>query len=66
MILYVRLRDVPLRTRDDGQQVPWRPAVRAMRNVMLLLGALVVLRSMMAMATTIFLPLYLTEEGASL
>jgi len=33
---------------------------------MLLLGALVSLRSMMVMATTIFLPLYLTEQGASL
>jgi FSR family fosmidomycin resistance protein-like MFS transporter len=33
---------------------------------MLLLGALVSLRSLMVMATTIFLPLYLTEQGASL
>jgi FSR family fosmidomycin resistance protein-like MFS transporter len=65
-ILYFRLRDVPLRTRGDGEQVPWRTAVRAMRGLMLLLGAFVALRSMMVMATTIFLPLYLTEEGASL
>jgi FSR family fosmidomycin resistance protein-like MFS transporter len=66
VILYFRLRDVPLRTRGDGEQVPWRTAVRAMRGLMLLLGAFVALRSMMVMATTIFLPLYLTEEGASL
>lgn len=66
VFLYLRLRDVPLRTRGDGEQVPWRTAVRAMRNVMLLLAALVSLRSMMVMSTTIFLPLYLTEEGASL
>jgi FSR family fosmidomycin resistance protein-like MFS transporter len=66
VVLYFRLRDVPLRTRGDGEQVPWRTAVRAMRGLMLLLGALVALRSMMVMATTIFLPLYLTEEGASL
>jgi FSR family fosmidomycin resistance protein-like MFS transporter len=64
--LYFRLRDVPLRTRGDGEQVPWRTAVRAMPGLMLSLGALVSLRSMMVMATTIFLPLYLTEEGASL
>ena len=66
MFLYFRLRDVPLRTRGDGEQIPWRTAVRAMRRTMLLLGALVSLRSLMVMATTIFLPLYLTEQGASL
>ena len=66
VFLYVRLRDVPLRTRGDGAQVPWRTAVRAMRGLMLPLGVLVSLRSMMVMAVTIFLPLYLTEEGASL
>ncbi|MCL1602104.1 MAG: MFS transporter [Actinomycetia bacterium] len=64
--LFFRLRDVPLRTRGDGDQVPWRTAVRAMRGVMLLLGALVALRSLMVMATTVFLPLYLTDQGASL
>ena len=66
LFLYFRLRDVPLRTRGDGEQVPWRIAVLAMRGVMLPLGALVSLRSMMVMAVTLFLPLYLTEEGASL
>jgi FSR family fosmidomycin resistance protein-like MFS transporter len=64
--LYFRLRDVPLRTRGEGEQIPWRTAVRAMRRTMLLLGALVSLRSVMVMATTIFLPLYLTEQGATL
>jgi FSR family fosmidomycin resistance protein-like MFS transporter len=66
VFLYFRLRDVALRTRSDGEQIPWRTAVSAMRRTMLLLGALVSLRSMMVMATTIFLPLYLTEQGASL
>jgi FSR family fosmidomycin resistance protein-like MFS transporter len=64
--LYFRLRDVPLRTRGEGEQIPWRTAVKAMRRTMLLLGALVSLRSVMVMATTIFLPLYLTEQGATL
>ncbi|MEN8040539.1 MAG: MFS transporter [Actinomycetota bacterium] len=66
IFLYFRLRQVPLRTRGDGEQVPWRSAVRGMLGLMALLAALVSLRSMMVMATTIFLPLYLTEEGASL
>lgn len=66
VFLYYRLRAVPLRSRGDGEQIPWRTAVRAMRSLMLPLGALVSLRSMMVMATTLFLPLYLTQGGASL
>jgi FSR family fosmidomycin resistance protein-like MFS transporter len=65
-VLFLRLRDVPLRTRDDGEQVPWRIAIRGMVGLMLLLGALVSLRSLMVLATTLFLPLYLTENSASL
>ncbi len=64
-ILYFRLRDVPLRTRDDGEQMHWRPAVRAMKGFMLLLAGLVALRSLMVMATTIFLPLFLVESGTN-
>jgi FSR family fosmidomycin resistance protein-like MFS transporter len=66
IFLFVRLRDVPLRTKEDGEQVPWRTAVRGMLGLMLLLGALVSLRSMMVMATTLFLPLYLTQNATSL
>ena len=66
IFLFIRLRDVPLRTRDDGEQIPWRPAVRAMRGLMVLLGTLVALRSMMVMATTLFLPIYLTDNATSL
>lgn len=65
VILYFRLRDVPLRTRDDGEQTEWRPAVRAMRGFMLILAALVALRSLMVMSTTIFLPLFLVEGGTN-
>jgi FSR family fosmidomycin resistance protein-like MFS transporter len=65
-VLFIRLRDVPLRTRDDGKQVPWRPAVQAMLGLMVLLGTLVALRSMMVMATTLFLPIYLTDNATSL
>ena len=66
ILLYVRLRDVPLQTRDHGEQVPWRTALRGMRNFMLVLGGLTVMRSMMMLATTVFLPLYLTESGSSI
>ena len=66
LFLFIRLRNVPLRTRDDGEQVPWRTAVRAMVPLMMVLGALVSLRSLMVMATTLFLPLYLIENSTSL
>ncbi len=66
VILHFRLRDVPLRSRGDSEPVHWKTAVQAMRGVMLLLAGLVALRSMMMMATTIFLPVFLTEEGNNL
>ena len=66
IVLHVRLRDVPLRTRGDGPQIPWRRAVRAMRGTMVLLAGLIALRAMMMMSATIFLPLFLTEEGSNI
>jgi FSR family fosmidomycin resistance protein-like MFS transporter len=65
-LLYLRLRDVPLQTRDHGEQVPWRTALRGMRSFLLVLGGLTVMRSMMMLSTTVFLPLYLTEAGSSI
>lgn len=66
VVLHVRLRDVPLRSRGDSEPIHWRTAVQAMRGVMLVLAALVALRSMMMMAATLFLPVFLTEEGSNL
>ncbi|MBK5268447.1 MAG: MFS transporter [Acidimicrobiia bacterium] len=66
VVLHVRLRDVPLRSRGDSEPIHWRTAVHAMRGVMLVLAGLVALRSMMMMATTLFLPVFLTEEGSNL
>lgn len=66
VVLHLRLRTVPLRTRDEGEQVPWRSALSAMRNFMAVLAGLTAVRSMMMLATTVFLPLYLTESGTSL
>lgn len=66
VVLHFRLRDVTLRSRGDGEQVPWRTAVKAMRGIMLVLAGLVAVRSMMMMAVAVFLPLFLTDEGASI
>ncbi|MDJ0925249.1 MAG: MFS transporter [Acidimicrobiia bacterium] len=66
VVLHFRLRDISLRGRGDGEQRHWRPALRAMRGLMALLAGLVALRSMMMMSITIFLPIFLTDEGNSL
>lgn len=66
VVLHFRLRDVPLRSRGDGEQVPWRTAVSAMRGLMVVLAALMALRSMMMISITIFLPIFLTDEGNSI
>ncbi len=66
LILHFLLREVPLRSRHDGEQLHWRTAVRAMRSVMIVLGTLIALRSLMMMSATIFLPIFLTDEGADL
>jgi FSR family fosmidomycin resistance protein-like MFS transporter len=66
LILHFRLRGVKLQSKEDGNHIHWRTAIRAMRRVMLLLAGLVAVRSMMMMSITIFLPLYLTEEGSSI
>jgi hypothetical protein len=55
VILHFRLRDVPLRTRGDGEQTQWKVAITAMRSLMILLGSMVVLRSLMMMANGTFL-----------
>ena len=65
VVLHFRLRNVALRTKNDGEQVPWRTAVKSMRELMVLLAGLTAVRSMMMMSVTIFLPLYLTDEGTS-
>lgn len=66
LVLHLRLRGATLHNEEDGEHVHWRTAVRGMRRLMLLLAGLVAARSMMMMSITIFLPLFLTEEGSSI
>ncbi len=65
VVLHLLLRNATLRTKNDGEQVPWRTAVRSMRGLMVVLGGITAVRSMMMMSVTIFLPLFLTEAGTS-
>jgi FSR family fosmidomycin resistance protein-like MFS transporter len=66
IVLYVRLRSVSLAVPSGARPVPWRTGMRRMRRLMSVLAGLMMARSLMMMAVTIFLPLYLTDEGTSL
>jgi len=66
VVLHFRLQGVPLRTHGDGEPIPWRTAIRGMRRLMATLSGLMVMRSMMMVSVSVFLPIYLTSEGASL
>lgn len=66
VILHFLLRNATLHAEEADNTVPWREAISSMRGLMLVLAALTALRSMMMMSVTIFLPLYLTQEGTSI
>ncbi len=38
LVLHFRLRDASLRSRGDGEQIPWRTAVGAMRGIMVVVA----------------------------
>ncbi len=65
-VLHRQLRDAPLRPPVDVPAVPWRDGVRVMRPQMAVLGGLVASRSLVMAAATVYLPIFLTEEGSSL
>jgi FSR family fosmidomycin resistance protein-like MFS transporter len=65
-ILYVRLRDVPGRPSHAVEGLPWQEALRAMGPFLVPLVGIVTVRSFMITALTTYLPVLLTEQGASL
>jgi FSR family fosmidomycin resistance protein-like MFS transporter len=64
--LYLRLKDVPGRPPSAQESRPWRQALRAMGPFLVPLVGIIVARSFMSAALTTYLPVFLTEEGASL
>ena len=65
-LLYVRLKDVPMRPTNAGQGLPWRQALRSMGPLLLPLAGIIVARSFMTRSLTTYLPTFLSEEGADL
>jgi FSR family fosmidomycin resistance protein-like MFS transporter len=66
ILLYVRLKDVSTRPVNAGQGLPWRQALRSMGPLLIPLTGIIVARSFMVRSLTIFLPIFLSEEGADL
>jgi len=65
-ILYLGLKDVPERAPNTADTVLWRKALGGMGPMMIPLTGLIIARSFMRAATTTYLPILLTEGGATL
>jgi len=66
VVLYVRLRDVPLQPARSSGSLPLWQALRGMRRVMLPVAAIVLVRAVLTTALSVYLPTFLTERGADL
>ncbi|MBN2112918.1 MAG: MFS transporter [Acidimicrobiia bacterium] len=64
-LLYRQIRRAPLQPHTGTARPHWRNSVGRMRRIMLLMGALAVLRGMAVSAPWVFAPLLLEEEGSS-
>ncbi|MGD8814235.1 MAG: MFS transporter [Anaerolineales bacterium] len=65
-VLILRLRDISGRPPDAELRLPWRKALNQMRPLMVPLAGILTIRAFMSAAITIYLPTFLTEEGADL
>jgi FSR family fosmidomycin resistance protein-like MFS transporter len=65
-MLILRLRDVSGQPPEVERSLPWRKALRQMRPLMAPLAGILTVRAFMSAAITIYLPTFLTEEGADL
>ena len=65
-VLYLRLRNVPVRPANTSPPRPWRHALDAMRPLLAPMAGIIAARALMNSAAMIFLPTFLTGEGTSL
>ncbi|UCG51441.1 MAG: MFS transporter [Candidatus Latescibacterota bacterium] len=64
VVFYFRLRDAPVRPVGIGPGLPWRPALRRMKPIMMPLSGVIAVRALMLSALITYLPTFLTEEGS--
>ncbi len=65
-MLILRLRDISGQPPEAERSLPWRRALLQMRPLMTPLAGILTVRAFMSAAITIYLPTFLTEEGADL
>ncbi|MGD8396544.1 MAG: MFS transporter [Candidatus Eiseniibacteriota bacterium] len=65
-VLFVKLRPVTLEAEQLHLRLPWRRALATMRPVMWPMAGVLAVRACVFASLTIYLPTYLTEEGADL
>ncbi len=66
VVLFLRLRDTPVRPRCAGAGLPWRSVLRRMRPILFPLTGIIATRALILSALIIFLPTFLTEQGSGL
>jgi FSR family fosmidomycin resistance protein-like MFS transporter len=65
-VLFIWLRNVADRPATTAGPRPWRPALRAMRPVLLPVAGIMSARTLLIAALTTYLPTFLNSEGLSL
>jgi FSR family fosmidomycin resistance protein-like MFS transporter len=66
LLLYLLLRDLPDRSPEVGDGLSFRQGLRVIKPILVPLVAITTARVFMLAALTTYLPIFLTEEGASL
>jgi FSR family fosmidomycin resistance protein-like MFS transporter len=66
LLLYVLLKDVPGRPPEASQDISFRQGLRVMRPLLPPLAGIITVRVFILASLTTYLPIFLTEEGASL
>jgi FSR family fosmidomycin resistance protein-like MFS transporter len=66
LLLYVRLKDVSGRPAQAVPSPLWRDALRSMKSLMAPLSGVIAAWSLMSAAVMTYLPVFMTERGASL
>ena len=65
-VLFIYLRHVPDRPATTTGPRPWRPALVAMRPVLLPVAGIMAARTLLIASLTVYLPTFLNSEGLSL
>jgi FSR family fosmidomycin resistance protein-like MFS transporter len=66
LLLYILLRDLPVSSRHNHEGLSFRQGLRAIRPLLVPLLGIITARASLLAALTTYLPIFLTEEGASL